>query len=1200
MNLNMWRGLDLETQGEEPMYGLQPHRSIQNRARISAISIADDDNMLGQLYPGIEFMRKILSGCAQNKLPIVGWNVAFDASWLIAAGLEEEVFSCQWLDGMLLWKHLTIEPTDEFTPAAKRKSYSLEAAMHEFFPGEGDFKEFDDFDAEDEESLKQLLNRNKKDAWYTLKLAKKFYLELTDRQRVAALIESRSIPQFARTAVAGLCADERQVDMLDNQLAVQRQETYDELLRENPEVADYSLDSPKQLGKLLFNQWGLPILKTSKKTGEPSTDKETLYELAPLDPRAGAVRTIREAKNNRTKFVTAIKKSLEYNEDSRVRPSPRIFGTYCVPGTVEVLTPSGWVALKDWTGGDILQINPLDQSGCFLPASRYVGPLVDEWVHATPLRCDFTYGHTVPYLAQKTNNWSTKQAGEMIINHPNSQFTIPVALNRFRTFKTNRSDLEMRILAMAQADGWFSERGFLKFTFIKDRKISRCCELLVAAGVEHRVRSWPSYPDRCEIIIPKRGVPNWLDRGCKHLGSWLLDNSAESLESFLDELTHWDGSPHPDGGVNYSTNIKENADWVVTIAHLCGRKASVHAVGKDGVYRAHLSDKSVIRPVRTVRPALHMKEVTKNQRAYCATTKTGFWLARSNGRIFATGNTGRVTYNSTMKDRKSKPQVEYQTGFAIHQTKRDACFRKCIIPPEGYTLLELDAAGQEFRWMAVASQDETMLGLCAPGEDAHSYMGSQVAQREYRELQRLAAEGDKQAKNDRNLGKFCIAEGEMVLTDKGLVPIQYITLAHRVWDGVEWVSHDGLEYQGEAEVINYEGLTATPTHRVYLDNGDTCWIETAAAEGYCIAKTGSGRQEIRVMDSGRFRDPAAWQGDTGSGEVRLRNREVGVPTELIERKVERVQKLRIEEASCIERSTVNHQCCDASGAEEVFSYGSTVPESKRSIVSQLWRPRDSIQVRQCERGHSLCTDGTAARDISSRGHRPDRQRRSLREGEFASGYTQREPRKQIKKVYDILNAGPRHRFTVSNYLVCNSNLSFQYRIGSKSATSKARVQYQLNVEEPFIKNILNIYESTYPGVPRYWRNQIQICRSQMYAETVAGRRVALGGWNRNNRWQKESTAINYPIQGTGADQKYLALAVARNELPQFGGHIYFELHDGIFFIIPTHKIKQAAAHLRDKLSALPYKQAWGVDLPILFPFDAKIGPSWGELENFEG
>jgi DNA polymerase-1 len=180
------------------------------------------------------------------------------------------------------------------------------------------------------------------------------------------------------------------------------------------------------------------------------------------------------------------------------------------------------------------------------------------------------------------------------------------------------------------------------------------------------------------------------------------------------------------------------------------------------------------------------------------------------------------------------------------------------------------------------------------------------------------------------------------------------------------------------------------------------------------------------------------------------------------------------------------------------------------------------------------------------------------------------------------------------------NLSYQYRVSARTATVKARVEYEMDVDEHFIQDTQVIYKTSYPGVEQYWRSQIQTCKHQGYAETFAGRRVQLvDNWKGKNSWAMESTSINYPIQGTGGDQKYLALAVARNLLPEFGGYFYYELHDGLFFIFPEDKAMAASRVFLERLSNLPYKQAWGVDLPIQFPVDGKIGRSWGDLKDLD-
>ena len=66
----------------------------------------------------------------------------------------------------------------------------------------------------------------------------------------------------------------------------------------------------------------------------------------------------------------------------------------------------------------------------------------------------------------------------------------------------------------------------------------------------------------------------------------------------------------------------------------------------------------------------------------------------------------------------------------------------------------------------------------------------------------------------------CIAKGEFVITDKGLVPIEYVTKDMKVWDGRNWVKHDGVIYKGKRKVTTYDGLSATYDHLVYVIGED--------------------------------------------------------------------------------------------------------------------------------------------------------------------------------------------------------------------------------------------------------------------------------------------------------------------------------------------------------------------------------------------
>ncbi len=179
-----------------------------------------------------------------------------------------------------------------------------------------------------------------------------------------------------------------------------------------------------------------------------------------------------------------------------------------------------------------------------------------------------------------------------------------------------------------------------------------------------------------------------------------------------------------------------------------------------------------------------------------------------------------------------------------------------------------------------------------------------------------------------------------------------------------------------------------------------------------------------------------------------------------------------------------------------------------------------------------------------------------------------------------------------------ANLSCQYRTGPKKLRVKARVDYDLQINIDEATQIWQTYRNTYRSVPEYWEQQIAKVRRLGYAETLAGRRVqVVGDWNGPLGWSMQSTSLNYPVQGTGGDQKYLALSVLRPYLTKHGIKFSFDLHDGLYFLSPKDKTERARVEMQWLLDNLPYKKAWGFTPPIPLPWDCKIGPTWGRLKG---
>jgi DNA polymerase I-like protein with 3'-5' exonuclease and polymerase domains len=925
---------DVETSGELPEYALQPWRVRQGKAWLTSLAWVwrqdSETRYAGGLRPDVKMICDMLAWAHETGHILVGWNVVFDLAWLYAYADDEVIRlldRVRFLDAMLLWRHLDIEPEYEHA-AGRARSYSLKAAVPIFFPKYAGYEADIDLrgSADDPVKAQELHEYNIKDCVFTLRLARRFWRGLSHAQQTVAITEAASFKMVARANLEGLIVDTLEASNLSANLKDKAAALLASLAPHG--ITEKIVRSPTQLGKVLFDQWKLPSASVTA-SGARSTAKAVLYKLALQDPRVKSIKEYREALNNNTKFAVAPLKACAYNQDGRAHPQARVFGTYCVPGDVEVLTRAGWVRLDQWPGGDIMQVRP-DRSMEFLPAEPHTAGVNEDWIEVRKLKCRFTPQHTMPYLKQKTFTWATETADQWIegdtIRHA------PVAGYAHLTGQYTSN--QMRLFAAVQADGSYVCKKYkehtyaptLKFTFKKQRKIDRIKLLLAACGITYREYSTPAYLGRVEITVAMSNVPKWLGRDKKFLGPWLLDTTQEGLAAFVDELVHWDGSRHADGNaVKYSSFVRDNLIWAMTTAALVGKKASMH---KAASHTIHVSDGAAYRDVRTRESYV----VHRPAKAFCPMTQTGFWLAKSRDRIFITGNSARMTFSSKQGKNKDTRQI----GFALHQMKRDVTFRRIIVPPQGYALMEFDAAGQEYRWMAIVSGDETMLKLCQPGEDPHAYMGSRINRMfTYKQIQKNAK----------------------------------------------------------------------------------------------IA---------------------------GSPEANLR------------------------------------QC------------GKVV------------------------------------------------------------------------------------------------NLSSQYRVGYKKLQQIAEVDYNISLSLEEAHRIQRVYLATYPGVLKYWATQINSARLNGYVTTIPGRHVrVVGEWGSSTGWQMEGTAINYPVQGTGAEQKYLALRCVREYINAVGARFAFDLHDGLYFYVPVSKTREVAHHVKDLLDNLPYEAVWKFKPPIPMPWDCKVGASWGDLQPFQ-
>jgi superfamily II DNA or RNA helicase len=300
----------------------------------------------------------------------------------------------------------------------------------------------------------------------------------------------------------------------------------------------------------------------------------------------------------------------------------------------------------------------------------------------------------------------------------------------------------------------------------------------------------------------------------------------------------------------------------------------------------------------------------------------------------------------------------------------------------------------------------------------------------------------------------CLAEGQRVLTDQGLVCIEQVTPAMRVWDGVEFVSHDGAVCRGEQEVITYAGLTATPDHKVWTRAGWTSFAACAAA-AIPIAVTGASGRPLREIDGYRRRSPNEERSPASAHALYNLRRPGTALAEQLAPTLGRLPRLRTSPTG----TALAHDASDRRQA--------ALHEPERQGLSALWGSWNRVPFHIASGDGALGSN--ASRSASGAGARPDRQPAPLRGGQPPLRHAGAEPGQQPKaagqcsiprispgapgdplrgcdaadtpsaptipsgdrgsllpaveqakrRVWDLLNAGPRHRFTVEGLLVSN-------------------------------------------------------------------------------------------------------------------------------------------------------------------------------------
>lgn len=351
-----------------------------------------------------------------------------------------------------------------------------------------------------------------------------------------------------------------------------------------------------------------------------------------------------------------------------------------------------------------------------------------------------------------------------------------------------------------------------------------------------------------------------------------------------------------------------------------------------------------------------VREAVERKQLAALSAATKYVIAQgstnSDGRLrgtikYSNANTGRMTGvtlspHNLPRDHFTDAEGEHDTeaeqaaidkllaGVEVGSEDLKKLVRPLLMGP--FTVSDYSAI--EARLTAWAAGEDSVLESFRNGEDIYVATAERMGG--------VKAGFDRQRGKSATLG--CIAEGSLVLTDRGLVPIENVGVADKIWDGVEFVRHEGVIYKGQKEVLHYGGLSATPDHKVWASfEGEprAVRLDYAAACGARLLRTGSGRAPIRVGEDHQSRSAVHPGTDHRAGASRSKGK-----TQELARDRATVAVYDILNAGPRHRFTVSnvlvHNCGFGGGAGALLNLGGAKIYPKGTPDDVIWKGLTSL------------------------------------------------------------------------------------------------------------------------------------------------------------------------------------------------------------------------------------------------------------------
>jgi DNA polymerase I-like protein with 3'-5' exonuclease and polymerase domains len=558
----------------------------------------------------------------------------------------------------------------------------------------------------------------------------------------------------------------------------------------------------------------------------------------------------------------------------------------------------------------------------------------------------------------------------------------------------------------------------------------------------------------------------------------------------------------------------------------------------------------------------------------------------------------------------------------LQNLPRKSPLKKAIKAPPGYVIIDCDSSQIEARTLAWLAGQWDLVEAFEKGEDVYKIMASSIYGVPVEEV----TDGQRFVGKTTILG--CFGPDTKVLTDNGWKRIVEVKATDTLWDGEEWVTHNGVIPQGVKETITAYGVSATPDHAILTEHGWREWnavlIDPSLFQS-AIDKATSPSPAGSVVTEGitPLFDAIAVGKELLTAKISKLGAALGAIHALKKRLTSTAKNIGVMLTSSPIMTTGNGYLTASLRA----SHGVTTHAQKHSLImggvastftnrGAQTEARSYATSPRLKGGKTPSATSTVSIILKGMNQAISASLRAVKTPE-----TNALPAlcKQKLMTYDIAYAGPRNRYTIATdagpIIVHNCG----YGMGAKKFQAQLKT-FGVTLELEECERIIAVYRETYPYIPKLWRDTGDALESLVVDHLTSigeGMKLAVaGGIVLPNMLRLRYPNLRFILNDKGKQEMVYDTKKGRAVIPTriYGGKcvenicqalariiianqmlmiarrykVAMTVHDSVVPVVPEAEAVEARAFIEQCMRIRP---KWAAALPL--NCESKMGASYG-------